>query len=61
MCWLFRIQASTQPKNQTTVDSQKMDDGDFHSGPSGYSPNTPYPETQYGYRFDEEASWFEED
>ena len=34
-----------------------MTDGDVHSGPDGYSPNTAYPETQYGNGFDEEAEW----
>jgi hypothetical protein len=34
-----------------------MDEGDYHSGPYGYSPNTAYPETQYGSSFDEEADW----
>jgi hypothetical protein len=38
----------------------KMDEGDIHSGPHGYSPNTPYTETQYGSMFDEEAEWNEE-
>jgi len=28
-----------------------MDQGDYHSGPLGYSPNTAYPETQYGRMF----------
>lgn len=37
-----------------------MDEGDIHSGPYGYSPNTPYQETQYGSRFDEEAEWNEQ-
>ena len=36
------------------------DEGDYHSGPEGYSPNTAYPETQYGSWFDEEADWNEE-
>jgi hypothetical protein len=36
-----------------------MDEGDYHSGPYGYSPNTAYPETQYGSNFDEEAEWNE--
>jgi hypothetical protein len=36
-----------------------MDQGDYHSGPAGYSPNTPYPETQYGSGFDEDAAWHE--
>jgi len=34
-----------------------MNEGDVHSGPHGYSPNTAYPETQYGSDFDEEAAW----
>jgi hypothetical protein len=37
-----------------------MDEGDYHSGPHGYSPNTAYPETQYGSNFDEDADWNEE-
>lgn len=37
-----------------------MDEGDFHSGPEGYSPNTAYPETQYGSNFDEDADWNED-
>ncbi len=38
-----------------------MNEGDYHSGPAGYSPNTAYPETQYGSGFDEEAEWNEGD
>jgi len=34
-----------------------MNQGDYHSGPAGYLPNTAYPETQYGSGFDEEAEW----
>lgn len=26
----------------------QMNEGDFHSGPEGYSPNTAYPNTFYG-------------
>jgi hypothetical protein len=26
----------------------EMNEGDFHSGPEGYTPNTAYPETHYG-------------
>jgi hypothetical protein len=37
----------------------KIDEGDFHSGPEGYSPNTGYPETQYGSNFDDGADWNE--
>jgi len=38
----------------------EMDQGDYHSGPEGYSANTAYPETQYGSMWDEEAEWNEE-
>jgi hypothetical protein len=37
-----------------------MNQGDYHSGPEGYSANTAYSETQYGSGFDEEADWNEE-
>lgn len=47
-------------KNNYLVDNS-MDEGDFHSGPNGYSPNTSYPETQYGSRFDEDADWNEDE
>lgn len=30
--------------------SQGMNEGDYHSGPHGYSPNTAYPESEYGDR-----------
>ena len=47
--------------NQRSVVDSKMNEGDIHSGPHGYSPNTAYTETQYGSRFDEEADWDEEE
>jgi hypothetical protein len=34
-----------------------MNDGDYHSGIHGYSPNTAYPETQYGSGYDSQADW----
>ncbi len=34
-----------------------MNEGDYHSGPYGYSAVTAYPDTQYGSGFDEEAEW----
>jgi hypothetical protein len=40
---------------------ETMNEGDFHSGPEGYSPNTAYPETQYGSMFDEDADWHDEE
>ena len=46
------------PRDYTRLRPQDpMDQGDYHSGPEGYSPNTAYPETQYGSMFDEEADW----
>lgn len=45
------------PQTTTKVVETPMDQGDYHSGPDGYSPNTAYPETQYGSGFDEEAEW----
>jgi hypothetical protein len=59
---LFGISAATpaQTTQRPVVDS-KMNEGDIHSGPHGYSPNTAYTETQYGSRFDEDADWNEEE
>jgi hypothetical protein len=56
---LFTTQTVTPPPPAPRPNSQ-MNEGDIHSGPHGYSPNTPYTETQYGSRFDEEAEWNEE-
>ena len=56
--FLFSTEVPQQLKNQTPRDvASPMDQGDYHSGPHGYSPNTAYPETQYGSNFDEEADW----
>ena len=49
------------PKRPSLATDDTMNEGDFHSGPEGYSPNTAYPETQYGSMFDEEADWNEEE
>ena len=59
---LFGISAITaaQTTQRPVVDS-KMNEGDIHSGPHGYSTNTAYTETQYGSRFDEDAEWNEEE
>jgi hypothetical protein len=46
---------------RTTSAPAQMNEGDMHSGPYGYSPNTAYSETQYGSMFDEEAEWNEEE
>ena len=49
-----------QELRQNSAPVEQMDQGDYHSGPEGYSPNTAYPETQYGSAFDEDADWNEE-
>jgi hypothetical protein len=52
----------TAPQDYTRPRPQDpMDQGDYHSGPHGYSPNTAYTETQYGSNFDEDADWNEGD
>ena len=56
---LFGVQPVTPTTNKPVANT--MNEGDIHSGPNGYSPNTAYTETQYGSRFDEEAEWNEED
>ena len=50
------------PKTQDGIAKPRpemMNEGDYHSGPEGYSPNTAYPETQYGSWFDDDADWNE--
>ena len=49
------------PSSAKNRNSTGMDEGDYHSGPEGYSPNTAYPETQYGSMFDEESEWNEDE
>jgi hypothetical protein len=38
--------STTGPSN--ALEDSSMNEGDFHSGPQGYSPNTAYPDTFYG-------------
>ena len=49
--WLNRI-LSYDPSVYRPPESKKklesMNQGDMHSGPEGYSPNTAYPDTFYG-------------
>lgn len=67
--WLRRmlgLDAAVYKRTPTTLPPQvqpdpHMNEGDYHSGPYGYSPNTAYPETQYGSMFDEESDWNEGD
>lgn len=59
--WLLGLETtkSTTTSNDNSVSG--MNEGDYHSGPSGYSPSTPYSETQYGSGFDKAADWAEGD
>lgn len=34
--------------SSTPAKPQGMNEGDYHSGPHGYSPNTAYPDSEYG-------------
>jgi hypothetical protein len=40
----------TQRPPSKEVGKPQMNEGDFHSGPEGYSPGTAYPDTFYGSR-----------
>ena len=56
-----RQPVSTQAVRQDAADEiDGMNEGDIHSGPYGYSPNTAYPQTQYGSDFNEDAEWAHE-
>lgn len=50
---------SKTPTQQRGSDMTAEEEGNVHSGPYGYSPNTAYPQTQYGSGFDEDAEWHE--
>ena len=52
-------QMSANPVNRSRPVVSPMNEGDVHSGPHGYTPNTAYPETEYGSGFDEDAAWHE--
>lgn len=51
--------SAAPPADSSRGAANQMNEGDYHSGPAGYSPNTAYPETQYGSGFDEGAAWHE--
>jgi hypothetical protein len=53
------MRAVQSPTNTTSMTADE--EGNVHSGPHGYSPNTAYPETQYGSGFDPDADWNEGD
>jgi hypothetical protein len=44
-------------KARTQQEMSAEEEGNVHSGPHGYSPNTAYPETQYGSLFNPDADW----
>lgn len=52
-------QTYVPPKKKSSSSSADatMNQGDFYSGPAGYSPNAAYSETQYGSGFDEDDEW----
>lgn len=56
LAWLLGLSRSNSVDANSTYGGA-INEGDIHSGPHGYSPNTPYVETQYGSGFDEEADW----
>jgi hypothetical protein len=58
---IFGGAASAVQAPAETTGMTAEDEGNVHSGPHGYSPNTAYPETQYGSGFDPDAEWNEGD
>jgi hypothetical protein len=49
--WLKRVFGTDSNINRTPDTGTRnsgMNQGDMHSGPEGYSPNTAYPDTFYG-------------
>lgn len=54
-------EASSGSRGSSGTEMTAEDEGNVHSGPYGYSPNTAYPETQYGSDFDPEAEWNHEE
>jgi hypothetical protein len=49
--FLFSIlsgETSGTTVRSNALGDSSMNEGDFHSGPFGYSPNTAYPDTFYG-------------
>lgn len=43
-----QVGSSANDLNRPTGKNPPMHEGDFRSGPSGYSPNTGYPDSFYG-------------
>lgn len=61
--WLFfaMVRAVVSPKTYTQPrlgsDMTAEEESYVHDGPYGYSPNTAYPQTQYGSGFNPDAKW----
>lgn len=55
------INSSADNGVATDIGMSAEEEGNVHSGPYGYSPNTAYPETQYGSMFDPDAEWNHEE
>lgn len=56
---LFSAPVSGAP-SQRSREMTAEDESYAHDGPYGYSPNTAYPQTQYGSGFDPDAEWAHE-
>lgn len=54
-------QQSPQQRGAQDMGMSAEEEGNVHSGPYGYSPNTAYPETQYGSLFNPDAEWNHEE
>jgi hypothetical protein len=59
--WLLGLEQNEPTKTTNITLGSAVNEGDFHSGPEGYSPNTAYPETQNVPAFEEAADWNEEE
>lgn len=59
--WLLGAGPTKLAPNTNDRLASRMNQGDFHSGPAGYTPNAPYAETQYGSSFDQEADWADDE
>jgi hypothetical protein len=55
------VQSPNGREPTATTGMTGAEEGNVHSGPHGYSPNTAYPETQYGSGFDPDADWNHEE
>lgn len=52
--WFISIVLSGGSSTNSSKISTGMNEGDYHNGPHGYSPMTSYPNTQYGYVFEDD-------